>query len=150
MRSYLVTRVTILEVMAVTGHKGLVWTAGLAVTIGFALPASAATNSLWKPQTLTITVSKTDHAAPMNLAVWPGEKIVIKVLNYSYGFHTFTIPALNVSALILPAKAAGPRVTVVTFLAPKHGVVGWHCVICPSGVHGKHHAMQGKLYAMTA
>ena len=132
-----------------TGHKEFVWMAGLAVTIGFALPASAATNSLWKPQTLTITVSKTDHAMPMNLAVWPGEKVVLRVRNYSHTFHTFTIPALSVSALILPAKGASPRVTRVTFVAPKNGVVDWLCVICPSGVHGKSHSMRGKLYAMT-
>ena len=133
-----------------TGRKGLMWMAGLVVTFGFALPASAATHGLWKPQTLTITVSKTDHAMPMNLAVWPGEKIVLKIRNYSHGFHTFTVPALGVSALILPAKGTSPRMTLVTFLAPKHGVVDWLCVICPSGVHGKHHAMRGKLYAMTA
>ena len=132
-----------------TGRKGLVGMAAIAVTIGLALPASAATNSLWKPQTLTITLSTTDRAAPMNLAVWPGEKVVLRIRNYSHAFHTFTIPALGVSALILPAKGVGARVTRVTFVAPRHGVVDWLCVICPSGIHGKSHAMRGKLYSMT-
>ena len=132
-----------------TGRKGLVGMAAVAVTIGLALPASAATNSLWKPQTLTITVSETDHASPMNVAVWPGEKVVLRVRNYSHAFHTFTIPALGVSALILPSKGVGARVTRVTFVAQRHGVVDWLCVICPSGIHGKSHVMRGKLYAMT-
>ena len=133
-----------------TGRKGLVGMAAIAVTVGLALPASAATNSLWKPQTLTITVSTSDHVLPMNLAVWSGEKVVLRIRNYSHVFHTFTIPALHVSALVLPAKGTTPRVTLVTFVTQKHGVVDWLCVICPSGVHGKSHAMRGELYAMTA
>jgi len=134
----------------VTGRKGLVGMAAIAVTVGLALPASAATNSLWKPQTLTITVSASDHALPMNLAVWSGEKVVLRIRNYSHAFHTFTIPTLGVSALILPARGVDPRVTRVAFVVPKRGVVDWLCVICPTGIHGKSHVMRGKLYGITA
>ena len=105
--------------------------------------------SLWQPQTVTMTItSQGDQAAPANFAVWPGELVVLKVRNYSHELHTFTIPALGVSALILPAKGSGPRVTTVRFTAQKHGVVSWLCVICPSGIHGQVHAMSGKMYSM--
>jgi hypothetical protein len=105
--------------------------------------------SLWPLQTVTMTItSQRDQAAPANFAVWPGELVVLKVRNYSHEFHTFTIPALGVSALILPAKGSGPRVTTIRFTAQKHGVVTWLCVICPSGIHGQVHAMNGKIYSM--
>ena len=116
-------------------------------TLGLAASAPA---SLWRPQTVTMTITRYgEHAVPMNIAVWPGELVVLNVRNYSHEFHTFTVPALGMSALILPAKGSGPRVTTVRFMAQKqHRPVSWLCVICPSGIHGQPHAMAGKVYSM--
>ena len=123
--------------------------AAVAATTALGLTASAPA-TLWRPQTVTMTITRNgDHAVPMNIAVWPGQPVVLEVRNYSHEFHTFTIPALSMSALIFPAKGSGPRMTTVRFMAQKqHSPVSWLCVICPSGIHGKSHAMAGKVYSM--
>lgn len=129
------------------GRAGIVALAALTATAALAIAPSAGA-SLWPPQTVTMTITSGDRASPANVAVWPGVRVVVAIRNHSHAFHTFTIPALRVGALILPARGAAPQVTRVTFTAPRHGVVTWLCVICPSGIHGLEHAMTGKVYAM--
>jgi len=111
-----------------------------------ALTASAPA-SLPLPQIVTMTItSNGDRAVPMSFAVRPGVPVVLNVSNYSHQFHTFTIRALGVSVLILPAKGSWPRVTTVRFTTQRS--VSWLCVICPSGIHGHLHAMAGKVYTI--
>jgi len=63
-------------------------------------------------------------------------------------FHTFTITGLKVSALILPALGQTPKTTIVAFTPRATGAFSWRCVICPSGTHGRRHAMSGKVYVI--
>jgi hypothetical protein len=130
--------------------RGRIAALGFAATVVLALGlAASAPASFWQPQTIRMTITKGDHALPMNMAVWPGEQVVLKVRNYTHQYHTFTVPALGVSALIYPAGKTGSRVTTVRFTAQKqHVAVVWLCAICPSGVHGHGHAMTGRLYSM--
>jgi len=136
-----------LEVIPMRGRVRIALLAAVAVVTAALGPAASAPASLWRPQTVTMTITPSDRPVPMNIAVWPGNLVVLKVRNYSHEFHTFTIPALGVSALILPARDGGPRVTTVRFLAQRdHRPVFWFCVICPSGIHGQRHAMAGGVY----
>lgn len=108
--------------------------------------------SLGQSQIVTMSITKNgEHALPMNIAVRPGEPVVLNVGNYSREFHTFTIPALGVSVLIRPAIGDWPRVTTVRFTARKlHGSISWFCVICPSGNHRQAHPMAGKVYVISS
>ncbi len=95
-----------------------------------------------------MTLLAGDRALAPNFALAPGVPVRLTVVNYSHGFHTFTIAGLNVSALILPALGQTPQTTVVSFTPRAGGVFRWHCVICPSGAHGQRHAMSGEVYVI--
>ena len=91
-----------------------------------------------------------EQTLPANIAVRAGGTVTITFRNYTHRFHTFTIRALGVSALIRPAPAAGVfAVTRLSFVAPE-GVYTWRCLFCDTHVHPGTHAMQGKVYAIIA
>ena len=62
--------------------------------------------------------------------------------------HTFTVPGLHVNEIIRPAHGNAPTQTTFTFTPDGWGTFAWHCAICPSGIHGKHHIMSGSLYVI--
>ena len=135
-------------------HLRFVAPAGLAVVVGglvaFSAPA-ARSAPVAQPagvhtQRVSVTIRGGDRIVERNFALAAGVPVRITVTNFTHEFHTFTIPGLNVSALIRPSVGHTPRTTVVTFTAHSSGQFGWHCVICPSGSHGRRHDMSGTLY----
>jgi len=113
-------------------------------TLGF----SASTHAgVPLPQYATLTIARGgEHVMPMNIAVRPGVPVVLNINNYSREYHTFTIRALGVSFLVLPAKGAWARVTTVRFTPPAvGGSLAWRCAICPSGSHRARHVMGGTI-----
>ena len=99
-------------------------------------------------QQVGIVVLEGDHVLAPNIALAPGVPVRLVIRNDTTQFHTFTISGLHVSALILPARGGEPRTTVVRFTPHAWGTFAWHCVICPTGMHGRAHAMGGELYVM--
>lgn len=118
--------------------------AAFLVASAFATPKSAGTNV----QNISIVVLKNDMAVGGNVALAAGVRVRVTITNFTRQFHTFTVPGLHVSVLIRPANGHGPRTTVATFTPRQMGVFAWHCAICPSGIHGRHHAMAGMLYVI--
>jgi hypothetical protein len=111
-------------------------------------PTASVRAGLPLPQYADMTVTRSgEHAVPMNFAVRVGQPVVLNVYNYSRQYHTFTVPALGVSVLILPAIGSWPRVTTVRFTVPTlRAALSWRCAICPSGNHREPHAMGGRIY----
>lgn len=124
----------------------------MAATAAFSgLSASAAApptgpHAFPQVQNASITVRAGDQVVEPNLALAPGVRVRLAVINYTHEFHTFTIAGLKVSALILPAVGHTPKTTLVTFTPRATGALKWRCVICPSGMHGLRHAMEGEVY----
>ena len=87
-----------------------------------------------------------DRAVPANFALAPGVPVELTITNRTHQFHTFSIPGLRVNVLVRPAHGKTPGKTTVTFLAHDFGTFSWLCQICPSGIHGRHHAMKGKIF----
>ena len=128
--------------------------AGLAVVIG-ALTVASASAAVSGPavspagaytQHVAITIRGGDRILEPNFALAPGVPVQITVTNFTHEFHTFTIPGLKVSALILPSVGHTPKTTVVAFTPRAAGPFAWRCVICPSGAHGQRHVMGGTVY----
>jgi heme/copper-type cytochrome/quinol oxidase subunit 2 len=97
-------------------------------------------------QKVKLTILPGDRIVEPNVALAPGLPVRMTVTNTTHEFHTFTVPALGVSRLILPAGKDGARKTTFSFEPKQWGSVAWYCVICPSGTHGSPHAMRGTLY----
>lgn len=100
-------------------------------------------------QKVQIAIGAGDRVAEPNVALAPGLPVRMTVVNRTHEFHTFTVPALGVSELIRPAHGSTPGRTTFTFTAKQWGEFAWHCLICPSGKHGRAHAMTGVLYLIT-
>jgi hypothetical protein len=100
------------------------------------------------PQRVSIVIQAGDRVLAPNFALAPGVPVRLTVVNFTREFHTFTIAGLKVSALIRPAVGQTPRTTIVAFTPQASGVYTWHCVICPSGAHGRRHAMGGDVYVI--
>jgi hypothetical protein len=83
-----------------------------------------------------------------NIAVAAGVRVEVTVTSYSREYHTFTVPGLDVSALIPPARGHAPRTTTFTFTPSKRGSFAWHCVFCTGGDHGVAHRMGGTVFAI--
>lgn len=98
------------------------------------------------PQRVELTITAGDHLDAGNIALAPGVPVRMTVINLTDEFHTFTVSALGISKLILPASGTTPRRTTFTFTPRKPGWFVWHCLICPSGMHGRPHDMSGRLY----
>lgn len=99
--------------------------------------------------TMSVYPAGTDEQTlPENIAVRAGGTVTITFRNYTRRFHTFTIRALDLTALLRPARSAkSPSVTRLTFIAP-YGVYTWRCLFCATHVHPGTHPMQGKVYAI--
>lgn len=125
---------------------------GFAATIaafsGFSASAATTTGQSAFPQVqnVSLTLRAGDRVSAPNFALAPDVPVRLTVVNFTHEFHTFTIAGLNVSALILPARGQTPKTTIVTFTPRATGALRWHCAICPSGAHGKRHAMGGEVY----
>ena len=98
-------------------------------------------------QDVTLVIRGGDRIVEPNFALAPGVAVRLSITNFTHEFHTFTIPGLDVSALIAPAGRVHTT-TVVTFTPRKGGTFRWHCVVCPSGVHGRPHTMGGAVYVI--
>ena len=142
----------------------LLTAAGMATVTAVALAVSAtatpaaptraggsATTPHVQKESLTVSGAKTnERVSPSsgNLAIAPGVPVRVTVTNYTREYHTFTIPGLHVSALILPAHGKAARVTTFTFTAHEYGTFVWYCGFCTSGAHGHRHMMGGTVYAI--
>jgi hypothetical protein len=128
---------------------------GFAATVaafaGFSASAAttiAARSASPHTQNISITIRVGDHVLAPNFALASGVPVRVTVTNFTHEFHTFTITGLKVSALILPALGQTPKTTIVAFTPRATGAFSWRCVICPSGTHGRRHAMSGKVYVI--
>ncbi len=99
-------------------------------------------------QNVAITVQRGERVLDPNIALAPGVPVQVTVTNFTHQFHTFTVPGLHVSALILPASGNTPRTTTVRFTPHALGSFVWSCVICPTNAHGQPHEMGGALYVI--
>lgn len=97
-------------------------------------------------QKVSLTILPGDRVVEPNVALAPGLPVRVTVTNTTHEFHTFVVPALGLSRLILPADRHGARKTTFSFEPRLLGSVAWYCVICPTGTHGPRHAMRGTLY----
>lgn len=122
--------------------------AGIAAS-AFAVESFGASRpALTAVQNISLTIRAGDRMVEPNIALAPGVPVRLSVRNFTHEFHTFTIPGLHVSALILPSHGHSPRTTIVAFTPHDAGVFAWHCTICPSGMHGHGHAMGGAVYVI--
>lgn len=108
--------------------------------------AAAAPRGSPHVQQVGITIRVGDRVPESNFALAPGLPVQITVTNYTREFHTFTAPGLGLSELVLPSRGHTPRKTTFTFTPHQWGAFAWHCVICPSGLHGRPHSMGGFVY----
>lgn len=92
-------------------------------------------------QEVKLTILAGDRVIEPNVALAPAVPVRLTVTNETHEFHTFTVPSLHLSELILP-----DRTTTLLFTPDRAGAYRWHCVICPSGQHGHPHTMGGTLY----
>ena len=99
-------------------------------------------------QHVSITIMAGDRVVEPNLALAAGVPVRLAIRNFTHQFHSFTVPALGLSALVSPARGRAPVTTVVRFTPTRAGTLAWGCVICPSGEHGHPHTMSGKIYVI--
>jgi len=70
-----------------------------------------------------------DSFTPADLTAPAGEKIIVTVINYDTGQHSFTAPSLHLNVLIPRARRSGvPAVKVFSFTVHRAGVYRWHCM----------------------
>ncbi len=126
--------------------------AALAVATSTVGASGAAATSRRASATVTLLIYAAQHGREAvvspNFAVEPGVPVTVRFVNYTREWHTFTVPGLNVGAMIAPRQGVAPRVTLVRFTASKFGVFDWYCVLCRAGVHRGVHQMGGKVYAI--
>lgn len=108
--------------------------------------AGAAPGGTAYVQKVGVTILMGDRVTEANIALAPGLPVEITVTNYTREFHTFFVPGLGLSELILPARGHTPRETTFSFTPHQWGSFAWHCSICPSGMHRQPHSMAGILY----
>lgn len=114
---------------------------------GAASAAAIPTATAPHVQSVGLTIREGDRLSGSgNIALAPGVPVRLTVRNYTRQFHTFTIPGLHLNRLIPPARGQAASTTLITFTTRKWGAFAWHCLICPSGMHGHAHQMGGTLY----
>src|SRR2546421_12026433 len=86
-----------------------------------------------------------DSFTPADLTAPAGEKIIVTVINYDTGWHSFTAPSLHLNVLIPRARRSGvPAVQVFSFTVHRAGVYRWHCMQpCDDAARGWAMAHQG-------
>lgn len=99
-------------------------------------------------QKIGIAILPGDRITEANVALAPGVPVRMTVTNSTREFHTFTVPGLGLSELVFPADGQGARKTTFTFTPREWGPFAWHCLICPSSLHGRPHSMGGILYVI--
>lgn len=124
----------------------------LAVAVAALAGASAvvARSQATAPMQVTIDIRSAgaiEVASPANIAVRAGGKVTVTIRNHTTLFHTFTIRALGLSAIVHPASHGTPGVAQVTFVAA-YGVYTWRCMLCSTAAHPSMHAMKGSVYAI--
>ena len=110
-------------------------------------PGHAAANGD-RMQIIQLTILAGDRAVEPNVALAPNLPVRLTIINATREFHTFTIPALHISRLILPADGHSARTTTFTLTLDTWGPVAWRCIICPSGEHGRKRTMGGTFYVI--
>lgn len=128
---------------------GVISASPLAAAPGFASAATAYVQKL----TLTIVPGRApNHQSVLesqgNIAVASGLPVQLTVTNYTSEFHTFTIPALHVSALIYPARGKTARKSTFHFTAWAPGKYRWFCALCRHGDKNHRETMGGTIYAI--
>jgi hypothetical protein len=123
---------------------GTILAAALAASPGSAMRPSTSPHV----QQVNMTILPGDRMLEGNIALAPGVPARMTVTNYTRDSHTFTVPGLHVNEIIRPAHGNAPTQTTFTFTPDGWGTFAWHCAICPSGIHGKHHIMSGSLYVI--
>lgn len=119
----------------------------LTVALVAAAPVTAAVSAKHSPvQRVAFTILRGDRIVEPNIALAPGVPVELTVTNETHQFHTFTVRGLGVRQLILPARGRIATRTTFTFTPDRSGSFAWHCVICPTGLHGRPHTMGGSLY----
>lgn len=124
--------------------------------VATAAAASTVRSTVRPPNTLSVGIFKSGMGADAervslnNFAIEPGLPFTVAFVNHTRQYHTFTVPGLGLSALILPARGNQARTTTVTFTAHTVGVFDWFCTLCPD--HGQQHMtpMHGKVYGIIA
>ena len=131
-----------LKLLAATGSSAVV-ALGAAAAVAAAPPGKSP-----DVQKIGFTILPGDRITEANVALAPGVPVRMTVTNYTREFHTFTIPALHISRLILPADGHSARTTTFTLTLDTWGPVAWRCIICPSGEHGRKRTMGGTFYVI--
>lgn len=69
-----------------------------------------------------------DAFLPAGFSVQAGTKVVVTVLNYDDGPHSFNSPGLHVNQILMGGSAKKAHATTFTFVAPsKAGRYAWRC-----------------------
>ena len=97
-------------------------------------------------QQIGVSILRGDRVTEGNFALAPGVPVRVTVTNHTHEFHTFTVPGLALSELILPAQGETATKTTFSFTPLQRGSFAWHCLICPAGMHGRPHTMGGIFY----
>lgn len=122
--------------------------ASLVSMLALATQAGDAAANRGRVQNIQLTILAGDRTVEPNVALAPNLPIRLTILNATREFHTFTIPSLHISRLILPADGHGARTTTFTLTLDTWGPVAWRCIICPSGEHGRKRTMGGTFYVI--
>ena len=68
-----------------------------------------------------------DAFTPASIKVKAGETVVVHVMNFDDGPHSFNATGLGINTILMGGAANAPRETTFTFTADKPGVYAWHC-----------------------
>ena len=111
----------------------------LGLIIGYDLkPASTPVSSTPKTADITLVVQGDvklgpdgelhDAFTPCNFTVYAGQEVVLTIVNYDSGEHTFTSPSLGVNFIVSPSNVTGvPTVSNFQFNETTVGVYRWYC-----------------------
>jgi hypothetical protein len=120
----------------------------LASLLALATQPGQATANRGRIQNIQLTILAGDRIVEPNVALAPNLPVRLTIINTTHEFHTFTIPALHISRLVLPAIGHSARKNTFTLTLDTWGPVPWRCIICPSGEHGGKRAMGGTFYVI--
>ena len=123
--------------------SGVLLTAGaIALSAG---GEKASAQSTPKAFVIRITGEHVDRVIGSNLVVRADQRVRVTIVNDSPLAHTFTVPALGIEKVVLPAKAGIPSTTTFTLKA-REGAYAWSCHL-PCGSMARGH-MSGEIYAL--
>jgi hypothetical protein len=76
-----------------------------------------------------------------NLAVHPGSRVTLTIVNRTGMAHTFYVPGLHLNEPVAAGTKSHPSTVTLTLSVPRSGVFNWYCLM-PCGEH-----MGGLIYA---